>query len=443
MVPKMHYKSLIELKDTCLHLIKELKQGDYIKIKYSVPNIEFTKRGSTTQYIESVNVRETIRNNLSKRIEKFDKFKLLDLFNTEIPNFINHPIKYGGSTTPNNINQLIETLLANVIRLDPDLINPEKILIKDLCSLENILKNKKINVNLIVPIANFSIDNFSSDILFDDSIRIIKLSKQFLETRIVDSKLFQMYPRFAINIAYSEKLILANDPDWSTHYYQLENDFNDIVRKIVFSLNLTSPGGICTPMKYIKNMGFAKSWLPSYGSGSAGTLPYGKQCKINIDQIDTIVEVYKKINRNNFSKFEMPFKRLNEAELRLNTYDSIIDSVIALEYLLLNDIGNENDRGEMRFRFAMNYTTLFKEGKIKRRKFALDVYTLRSTIVHGATLKDKIQLGNRKVSVAQAALDIRHMLRDTLNYLIALPETENFYTSGFWLNRLFINSESK
>lgn len=135
----------------------------------------------------------------------------------------------------------------------------------------------------------------------------------------------------------------------------------------------------------------------------------------------------------------MPLNRLHESELRLNIYDSIIDSVIALEYLLLNDIGNENDRGEMRYRFALNYTTLFKKGKIERRKFALDVYSLRSTIVHGATPKDKIQLGNRKVSVAQASQEIQNMLRNTLIYLLALPETDNFYTHGFWLNRIFKN----
>lgn len=288
MVLIMHYKSLIELKNVCLHFIKKLKQEDYTIIKYYVPNIKFKDGGSSTQYIESVNVRETVRYNLSKKIEEFDKSKLLDLFNTEIPNFINHPIKHGSTTGPNNINKLIEKLLANVIQLDPDLKNPSKILVEDLGGLEKILLKKKISLNLIVPIANFSIDNFSSDICFGDSIRIIKLSHEFLEKWIVHSKLFRMYPLFAIKIPYSEKLVFENDPDWSTHYDPIENNFNDVIRKIIFSLNLISPGGICTPMKYKENVGFAKTWLPSSGGGSHSIFPYGEQCKINQDQIDTI-----------------------------------------------------------------------------------------------------------------------------------------------------------
>lgn len=437
MVPKLHYKSFNELKDTCLHLIKELKQEDIIIIKKSIPKIEFTNGGSSTHYIESVDVLETIRFNLSKKIEKLDKDKLLKLFDVEFPYFFNHPIRYNGEQRQHTIQYLIEILLANVIQKSPDLIKPDKILSEDLFSLEHILTEKKIDGKLIVPIGNLNIDDFKSDYKIDDGIKFIKLSNRFIETRINHSSPFYMYPRFAIEIDYSVDLILKNDPLWSNPLYQSRIDFDKIIRKIIFSINLISPGGVYTPMKYEENFGFAKNWIPGGASGSIYTIPFGNQCNMTVNQIDLVVNVYKKIKRNNFTQFEMPVKRLNEAELRINAYDSIIDSVIALEYLLLNDIGNEKERGEMRFRFALNYTTLFKEGKINKRKFALDVYNLRSTIVHGATPMDKIPLGSGNVTLTQAALDIRNMLRDTIIYLLALPENNNFYTSGFWLNRIF------
>ena len=64
-----------------------------------------------------------------------------------------------------------------------------------------------------------------------------------------------------------------------------------------------------------------------------------------------------------------------------------------MESILLAAIDKDDRRGELSFRFSMNYSTMFDkpEQKLAAYKVARDLYGLRSVVAHGAALDALIE----------------------------------------------------
>ncbi len=78
-----------------------------------------------------------------------------------------------------------------------------------------------------------------------------------------------------------------------------------------------------------------------------------------------------------------------------------------------------------------------KEERYSKRKFANEIYDLRSSIVHGSQkIEQKIKINNKDYNFIMIAEEINQMLRDTINYLLKLPSNSNFYSDGFWIKKV-------
>lgn len=135
------------------------------------------------------------------------------------------------------------------------------------------------------------------------------------------------------------------------------------------------------------------------------------------------------------SSLEIACQRLVDATRRTKPRDSIIDAVIGLESILLVEIG-ERQRGETRFRFSLNYASLFPAAE-RRDAFntARDLYDLRSAIAHGGQPKEREKVNGKEMTLNEIAPLARSVLRLTLSKFMDNPAKPDFLADGYWVSK--------
>lgn len=100
----------------------------------------------------------------------------------------------------------------------------------------------------------------------------------------------------------------------------------------------------------------------AFGMMISGTehVPFGNY-QLSAEEVTPLREHATAIFANLHSSLDVACSRLADAELRLQDRDRVIDAVIGLEAILLAELGKGKKEyvGESRFRFALNYSTLF------------------------------------------------------------------------------------
>jgi len=131
---------------------------------------------------------------------------------------------------------------------------------------------------------------------------------------------------------------------------------------------------------------------------------------------------------------ELACSRLADAETRVRVQDQIVDAVIGLEALLLAGLAKEDRKSELKFRFALHYSTLFDSPKDRHRayKVAKDLYDLRSQIVHGSGLSKQLRIGDEKVPPAEAGKRARDTLRTVIERFLPLAKEAPYKRHTFW-----------
>jgi hypothetical protein len=142
---------------------------------------------------------------------------------------------------------------------------------------------------------------------------------------------------------------------------------------------------------------------------------------------------------NHEPAMEMACSRLADAETRLRAEDRLVDAVIGLEAILLASLSGES-RGELQFRFAMNYSTLGRSAEERHRYFrvAKGLYVARSTIAHGGNVhakefkidKEPLRLPN----VADLACDV---LRSVIKRFLRESPAATYKEHQYWERRYF------
>jgi len=153
------------------------------------------------------------------------------------------------------------------------------------------------------------------------------------------------------------------------------------------------------------------------------------------DEAPTL-EAYAKLFENIHSTLEMACQRLVDATRRTKARDSIVDAVIGLESMLLVEAGNEKQRGEMRFRFALNYAALFAVAERKDAFYtARDLYDIRSLIAHGGEPKQKEKINAKEMTLHEIAPLARSVLRQTLARFMPNSAKPDFLADGYWVTK--------
>lgn len=168
--------------------------------------------------------------------------------------------------------------------------------------------------------------------------------------------------------------------------------------------------------------------------------------KYEIDQseIRDLIEEFTLLESVQFPALSLACARLVDSERRTSPIDSLMDAVIGLESLLLDG----SDREGLRFRFALNYATFESEmdsaTKQARFKQALDVYKIRSQVVHAGTTSDKhYNFAGEKMTLTEVSVRAVQMLRCTVNGFLrlkGLPSTtkeRERWLGDFWQRGYF------
>ena len=137
---------------------------------------------------------------------------------------------------------------------------------------------------------------------------------------------------------------------------------------------------------------------------------------------------------------EMASRRLSDAEIRTKHIDQILDAVIGLEVILLATAGSADYRGEMRYRFSLNYATLFdtSDSRLSAFKCARDIYDLRSRIAHTGSLDPgPIKIGKESYNQKDAATKCCEMLRHVVHKYLPFGKIQPYLKSDYWPARLF------
>jgi hypothetical protein len=180
--------------------------------------------------------------------------------------------------------------------------------------------------------------------------------------------------------------------------------------KIHEAIILNTPGEI----RQYKNTVVQKTVL--------GTQKIGNPTRFDTTDLATVQHYYKRIKDYNKTN-PISLSRFAMTNERTQSSDIIIDSVIALENLLL-----AGEKQENRFKFAIRGAWLLEPGDISKREEVFNklksLYDRRSDLVHGS------QWGDKKMSQKQVAeiadMELRRVLRKWLDYKGQQKSWEDF-----------------
>jgi hypothetical protein len=184
--------------------------------------------------------------------------------------------------------------------------------------------------------------------------------------------------------------------------------------------------------------GYFCPYLFQHRIGGSEYVPMGLY-QLSADDLRPFQEHAKLVFADLHSSLQLACTRLGDVENRLNPRDAIIDAVIGLESILLAQTGKEAYRGEMRYRFAINYSTFFENTDERYRAFlaARSMYDLRSTIAHGGRVQEQETVGDEKLTLYQIAERACDMLRSVVKRYLPSATRPEYASAGYWEKKYF------
>lgn len=135
-------------------------------------------------------------------------------------------------------------------------------------------------------------------------------------------------------------------------------------------------------------------------------------------QMERVIILWNSLDTINNTRLELSLKRLNNAMIRYDPEDSILDATIALE-ILLGDSENQAVSWKLRMRAAALAGIRGDKAAMEQARVAIgEIYAVRSAIVHGATRRRDASRHRDPEDGKRLAVDT---LRSVLQAVIASP----------------------
>jgi len=167
------------------------------------------------------------------------------------------------------------------------------------------------------------------------------------------------------------------------------NKYKNITDKLEVCMSVFGKGSLRITKRYSAVPRFFPFLFGSYEHH--GPKPMGV-FEINPGSIDELKNLYDHSKNSIFGDVKFSARRLLYSENRFDPLDSIVDSVIGMEGILLGALTG-GDKGELKYRFSLNYSTFFETPQERECafNFSRSLYDIRSAIVHGdeARLSEK------------------------------------------------------
>jgi hypothetical protein len=207
-----------------------------------------------------------------------------------------------------------------------------------------------------------------------------------------------------------------------------------VFNKAVLCLRTFKEGPVGYDYIHFKPVTFCPLGLFSVGCGDK-YVPFGSYSLSDAD-VEPFTKHATLIFACSETAMEMACSRLADAENRPQPQDRIVDAVIGMEALLL--AGIEDRKGELTFRFSLNYAMLFPPHQRQHAyRVARDLYSLRSIIAHGSFLdENKIKIGGERLTLSAAGNLATATLRTIITHF--LPKKDARYKNpDFWQRAYF------
>ncbi len=208
--------------------------------------------------------------------------------------------------------------------------------------------------------------------------------------------------------------------------------------KVVVALRTFKEGKVGYSIIAIKPISFSPMARMSFTYGDL-YVPQGNYT-VTDEEVESLRKHVALLSGKLDSAMELACSRLADAEIRIRPMDRLIDAVIGLEALLLAGLSKEDRRGELRYRFSLNYACLSPSPKERFRSFhiAKDLYDLRSTIAHGSLPKNnKCTIGDEEMNLDEAAKKACEVLREVVNYFLKFEPSAPYKDHKYWERRYF------
>lgn len=369
-----------------------------------------------------------------------DFYKSLDLEDLEEKYMAVFPLHSGMISTREGgrglpFNKFLDIVIKNIYKKHIYLQDINSSIEYELEQLDEFLKST---------ITEFHYYTIITNVELPDEVKEFSLSKNIVVKTLSNEELREFYhPTYdsimtiattSIVISFDDTFVYQNRKAIVPDSY---NNMDKIIHKILHSLNIEKEGLFRIVKQRNVPTGYVRNFVGLGGKFSR--VQYLKRpVKLTKDNVKNWKDNFKNLSPKKYKLLYKPLSRLSDAETRDNKEDSIVDVVVGLESILLNDIGNEKERGEMRFRFSLNYASLFEKDE-RESKFRIirDIYDLRSKIVHSASIgSDDIKIGDKVVNLYEANNMCIRILRELLNLILKDIHVSEFNTKGFWLKNI-------
>lgn len=178
----------------------------------------------------------------------------------------------------------------------------------------------------------------------------------------------------------------------------------------------------------IRSAGFA-SWTDSPRLNAAtsyrvlGQWPWGGKFELSESEVPHFIELWRLLEEGS-ARFGFSIHRFNLAFDRGLLADRIVDLVIAAESLFLSDL-NVQDRGELRFRFALRAAKFIEHPNYGERdifRVMRHAYDARSAIVHGGLPKETPLPNNQSATLPIFIDAIEELVRLGLRKALSMKD---------------------
>ena len=300
--------------------------------------------------------------------------------------------------------------------------------------------NPKIRVRMLTPLVNVHGPRDLRPINFADGVVMRPITDEEFSELYNYSHIFT----FSTNNFTNADFVFAQDIEikkqvgnFGSMESGLESQLHQkILDMCIFALATFKDGGAVgcgwtriLPAQMAFGVGFG-----SFSLGRSEHVPPARY-DLSVEEAPSLEKHAQTFERNPHPSLEVALQRLVDSARRVNDRDSIIDSLIGLESILLREIG-EKDRSEVSFRFAINYAYLFPVAERKDAyKIAKDLYKLRSQIAHGGSPKQQERIKGKSMGLEEIANLSRSMLRKTITKFLGNTEHPEFLKEGYWSDR--------
>jgi hypothetical protein len=287
-------------------------------------------------------------------------------------------------------------------------------------SLESVIYENELVRNLNAPLQNFDSDMHA--LTFEEGLTARLMTPELYEGFYLRGGTFRSEYKtehrglrlWVLEVCSTEKKVIRGEHDPATVDEDQCNMPYRLAEDLIKALRIYKCGA---PM--LRSIDEHTIWVYHSGrSYPALTFPKNKPVTLTRSELEDFRKFFTTFRRINLRKdrfLRVALERFNNALDRQTPEDSVIDLSICLEALLLSGLGNEEDRGNVSYRFALHGARLLAKDIGDRRRLyrkLKQVYGVRSKIVHGAESYDlpKGDLG-KEITIDQFCASLEEIAR--------------------------------